>query len=343
MRTSLTTPLALRRIGSTPNAGAARAGSTPGAFTLIEILVALAVLMLMLSIILVPINMGLNVFHIGKARSEVQQANQLVLNQLAAELKSAVFVFPNEEMPGITNKAPYTAANNQNNQPYYSKTTNAGVSNTARLDFLLPATNGAAILTPPQASNYIVTYYARRLDPDPNKAYDVFSNPIVLWRAQYPYRNDDGSAATTNLNSTRYPVWTGSAVRTGSEWLTQSNDEPHLESQSGYTILAVAASHTLLTPRDMALVALPTSVANRTRAELSATPTDLNGDGTIEENETRSYQPDSSFICDDINGDGKIDRVTISLLLQKYDSLADAADKSQQLRSTQTVALPNIK
>jgi type II secretory pathway pseudopilin PulG len=343
MRNSLTTPLALRRTGSTPGVVAARYASTPGAFTLIEILVALAVLMLMMSIILVPINMGLSVFHIGKARSEVQQANQLVLNQLASELKRAVFVFPNEQMPGITDKAPYTAANNQNNQPYYSLTTNAGIANTARLDFLLPATAGGVILTPPRANNYVVTYYARRLYAGTTKPYDVFTNPIVLWRAQYPYQNDDGSAAPTKLDNSRYPVWNGSAVKAGSTWLTQSYGEPDLEARSDYAALAVAASHTLITPRDMALVSPPTTITGRTRAELSTTPTDLDGDGTVEENEKLSYQPDSSFICDDADNDGKIDRVTISLLLQKYDSLGAADDKSQQIRSTQTVALPNIK
>jgi type II secretory pathway pseudopilin PulG len=325
MRNSLTTPLALRRTGSTPGVVAARSGSVPGAFTLIEILVALAVLMLMMSIILVPINMGLSVFHIGKARSEVQQANQLVLNQLASELKRAVFVFPNEQMPGITDKAPYT---NNDQKPYYDPTiatvADREVSNTARLDFLLPATDSGVILTPPRASNYIVTYYARRLDDDTTKPYDVFSNPIVLWRAQYPYRPDpSGTALTTpaNLTNTRYSDWTNNA----NKWLVQYNGEPNLSPDSSMSLpnfckqdigSANAASHTQITPRDMALVVT---------------------------NPSATLQPDSSFICDDANNDGKIDRVTISLLLQKYDSLGAADDKSQQIRSTQTVALPNIK
>ena len=313
MRNSLTTPIALRHAGSTPGADAARTRSTPGAFTLIEILVALAVMVVMLSIILVPVNMGLNVFHIGKARAEVQQANQLVINQLTSELKRAVFVFSNEEMPGITNKAPYTA---NSDKPYFETITSAGANNTARLDFLLPAVaaNGS-ILTPPQPNNYVVTYYARRLDA--TNAYDIFSNPIVLWRAQYPYRNDDPTSTNTadliNLNSNRYSP-------TAAPWLTQTYSEPNLGAQSDINNASVAAtSHTLITPRDMALVA----------PSAAATPP--------------NYQPDSSFVCDDANNDGKIDRVTMSLLVQKYDSLGAANDKSQQIRSTQSVALPNIK
>lgn len=332
MRNSLTSPLALRRTGSTPGA-TAFARNKPGAFTLIEILVALAVLMLMMSIILVPINMGLNVFHIGKARVEVQQANQLVLNQLAAELKRAVFVFPNEEMPGITNKVPYTL---NGGKPYYDPTiataADRPVSNTARLDFLLPAlSSNGTILTPPQPNNYIVTYYARRLDD--TKAYDIFSNPVVLWRAQYPYNPDPSGAALTtpaNISNTRYGDWTNNA----NKWLFQSDGEPNLSPSSSVPLpnfcnqafnSASAASHTQITPRDMALV------VDATKANLP--DTDPN----------KSLQPDSSFICDDANNDGKIDHVTMSLLLQKYDSLADAEDKSQQIRSTQSVALPNIK
>lgn len=282
-----------------------------GAFTLVEVLVALAVMMVMMTIILVPINMGMNVFHIGKARAEVQSASQLVIGQLAAELKQAVHVFPNEEMPGITDKAPYNGA------PYYDSATSTRVSNTARLDFLLPEVgNNGAILAPPVANNYIVTYYAHRLDPNPAKPYDVFNNPIVLWRAQYPYRNDNSTSTNTadlvNIGADRYTP----SVAT---WLTQDKGEPNLASQSNIDNTAVvSASHTQITPRDMVLVA-PNAAS-----------------GT-------SFQPDSSFICNDANGDGKIDRVTISLLLGKYDSIGAAGDNSQQIRSMQTVALPNIK
>src|SRR5690606_19888634 len=127
---------------------------------------------------------------------------------------------------------------------------------TARLDFLPPtiAANGS-ILVPPIANNYVVTYYARRLKDDPAQAYDVFTNPIVLWRAQYPYRNDDPSSTNTanliNLGADRYaaPV---------ANWLSQEKGEPNLKPQSNINNSAIAsASHTLLTPRDMALVVGP--------------------------------------------------------------------------------------
>jgi len=311
-----------------------RRGSTPSGFTLVEILVALAVMMLLLVIVLVPVNLGLDMFHVGKARSEVSQANQLVLDQLSRELRHAVFVFPNEEMPGITSKAPYPSASG--NQPYYDAATTLRVSNTARIDFLLPAQSAnGSVLIPPRAGNYIVTYYARRLNSADN--YDPHTNPIVLWRAQYPYRNDNSASTNTgnlvNLGTRYAPV---------SSWLKQEKGEADLSQESDFDNDAVAlASHTQLTPRDMAL-ASPFSIASprQTRAALTVSePTHAEA----------LLQPDSSFICDDADGDGKIDRVTMSLLLAKYDSIgaggtdADGNGRSQQIRMTRTVELPNVK
>jgi type II secretory pathway pseudopilin PulG len=296
------------------------------AFTLVEIMVALAIMMLLLAIILVPVNMALNVFHIGKARNEVKQANQVMLNQLAAELRQAVFVFPNEKMPGITDKSPYT---NNNQFPYYDTATSAGVSNTARIDILLPAKNtNGSITTPLRSSNYIVTYYARRLNPKQadgitDNPYDAYSNPIVLFRAQYPFKQDDSTAfaayTATNSNSTnsRYPI--GGSPYAGKVWLTQNgNSEPNLEALCDYSGVTSAANHTLVTPRDMGLVA-PNA--------LDTAP---------------SYQPDSSFTCDDTNDDGKIDRVTVNVNMAKYDALG-ADQKNQKVRLSQTIDLPNVK
>jgi hypothetical protein len=269
-------------------------------------------MMLLLTIILVPVNMALDVFHIGKARNEVQQANRLVLNQVIADLKQAVFVYPNEAMPGITDKAPYSTDPNTAKNPYYATgNTNTRYSNVSRIDMLLPAldSNGNAI-TPLYASNYIVTYYTRRLALDDSVAYDNFSNPVVLYRAQYPITSDNGSTKYSDTSSSRYS--------TASTWLAQNaQGEPSLSTLCSYTPNTQSASHTLITPRDMALVA-PNAIS-----------------GT-------SYQPDTSFICDDTDNDGKIDRVTISIHQAKYDSIG-AQSASQQLRSTQVVDLPNIK
>jgi hypothetical protein len=228
-------------------------------------------------------------------------------------------------MPGITDKSPYTS---NSDQPYYDSIAGSPVSNTSRLDMLLPAQDDSgAIITPTKATNYIVTYYARRLTYDAATSnFDQYSNPIMLWRAQYAYKTDSGTPTAIKTDFTRYSP----SVDT---WLTQNKwEEPNLETLSEYDSTTQANSHTLITPRDMALVAP------------NAEPEDTNGNGTIDASEeaTRSYQPDTSFICDDTDNDGKIDRVTISLHQAKYDAIG-ARSESQQLRSTQVVDLPNIK
>lgn len=306
-----------------------------GAFTLVEVLVSLGVLMVLMAVILVPINLGMNLFHIGKARSEVQQANQLVINQLMGELKKAVFVFPNESIIGTTDRPPY---NNEPGdpdsnefrtaeEPYYDTVLGTRVSNTGRIDFLLPASDSAgAFLMPPVANNYIVTYYARRLRAD--TPYDEFSNPMVLWRAQYPYKNDDGTvpsplpAGFSDISHQRY----NDLDTDSSAWLTQIADEPNLESQTdvaGPEVLL--ASHTQLTPRDMMVV-----VTDERKANLSPTDPD------------HSLATSTAFNCSP-NRDGKISHVTIHLTLAKYDAVNATGKQSQGIRSTQTVSLPNIR
>lgn len=329
-----------------------------GGFTLIEIMVALAVFSLMLTVILIPINLSLDLLHIGKARSEVQQASQVTLDQLQRELRQAVYVFPNAQLRGVTDRYPYGSSTN-NQAPYIhmdgvavvnkafvdSATTGACTSsfgrrnNTARIDFLVPRTNptNGIVLTPTVPEYYLVTYYARRLVvPDSgDQPYDPFNNPVVLFRAQTPYRIDANTffpapdrPAAFNLNTTasRYPLpcaaGTEQDLNRGSMWLTQSqHSEPNLEPLTRAESGTVVGSHTLVTPRGMALI--------------------------VPEAGTGVYSPTTSFVCEDTDGDGKINRVTISLELAQFDSIgADTRNGSpvdQRIRFPRTVDLPNVK
>lgn len=299
------------------------------AFTLVEVLVALGIMMLLMVIILVPVNMALNVFHIGRARSDVQQANRLTMNQIVTDLRQTTFVYPNEQMPGITSKSPYTS---NSNYPYYQLGGTGGVRNLSRLDMILPVRDSTGnVVTPLQPTNYIVTYYARRFKPTTtggaDNPYDNYTNPVVLWRAQYPYKNDNNttfasySATNTNNTSSRYPITPSSSPPyAGQIWLTQSaQEEPNLETLCTYSSSTTQSSHVQVTPRDMGLVA-------------------PNAESTT----ALSYKPDTTFSCDDINNDGKIDRVTISINQAKYDALG-AQSSYQRQRLVQIVDLPNVK
>jgi len=63
-------------------------------------------------------------------------------------------------------------------------------------------------------------------------------------------------------------------------------------------------------------------------------------------NPTPSFIPDNTFICEDTNGDGKIDRVTITMTLGAFDAVgagtSEGRSTDQRIRITQTVDLLNV-
>ena len=307
--------------------------STRG-FTLLEVLVTLALMAIMLAIVFVPLNSAFNIFQIGNSRNDLQLATRQTLSQLDSDLRKAVYVFPNSTLPGVTDKAPFNGA------PYFKGAacddTNR-VSNVGRIDMLLPlhddeifpvpspAPNGS-VVSPLRPAYYLVTYYVRLAEP--TKAYDALSNPLYLFRAKMPYRNSDPAQNFTNINvgSTRYGASCNAAT---SGWLTQdANRMPNLET---YTLDAtgstpeIAGSHTLASPRDLSLPPMSDDTANL----------DLRPRGT-------------SFICEDTNGDGKIDRVTVNLTLVQYDTASVGGSSSgkptyQQNAATDVVNLVNVR
>lgn len=361
-------------------------------FTLIEILVALALFMIMLAIVFIPMNLGINMFHIGKARSEAQGAAVSTMNQMEGEIRRAIYIYPNDALPGVTDQVPYTS-NKKNSTdllgyPYIQTpgplTSSSGacdrfnasmtvpervVGNTARLEMLVPRLGAkGAVQTPVTPDYYLVSYYARRLKAD--KPFDIIDNPIVLYRAQIPYRRTtDGApfqpdtppalitltgARNVDTSLGRYSNATdcsssSTVPNRNSLWLTQSNGptsadpnqvvgEPNLEplcystnTDSRETATPVVeGTHTLATPRGMALVA-------RTK----------NGD------QAQGDLKGVAFLCADSDGDGKIDRVTINLSVGQYDSAggstrngqgsAQSAQLSQTVELTNNRHLSNIK
>ncbi len=343
-----------------------------GAFTLVELLVAVGVMLLLLAVILVPMRLGFDTFHIGKAKSEVQQAAQATVRQIEEDLHRAAYVFPNTAMPGITDATPYQGS--FLNKPYVRSTdaTSAinkqavksvcdtylpgasaeGWENPARIDMLVRAedANGSVVLGRP-FSNYVVTYYARRRDPNPNKGFDELDNPIVLFRAQFPYRNGDetpfavstpAGAYNADTSDARYPTSScplalGSQLNRNALWLGHNYfGEANLEPLCVDSTVSglVIGSHTLATPRGMALVA-----ANARKSLLAPPAPDTDANALV---------PDTSFICESGERNGKtyINRVTINLALAQYDA-ANAATfngihTAQRARYSQVVDLPNL-
>lgn len=333
----------------------------PSGFTLIEMLIALSILMLMLTIIFVPLNLGINFFNIGNSRSQVQQDTQFTLTSIANDLRQAIFVYPNDAMPGITDHSPYTdtintatipvpapyfqsnqtdvfsATGTQDSKPFGNCTRDATTGNTGRLDFILPAMTNGVPTTPVVAGAYQVTYYGRRVDL--TREFDGISNPMVLYRAQYPFRNGDGSpysapgtpsALNADTTGNRYSSAKGGTDR-GSVWLVQDKyGEPDLERlctdavKSGFP--TVIGNHENATPRGMVLIA-PHALDDTL---LNPSPN------------TKSYVPDTSFLCSDTDGDGKIDHIKITMVVGQFDA-AGASQNAQTVRLSEDVDLPNIQ
>ncbi len=111
-------------------------------------MVALGLMLLLLAIIFVPLNQAFNFFRIGQARTALQQAARLTASNIEEDLRHAIHVYPNAELPGVTDRYPYKNPNpdpDAKDAPYINNTScddtngkNDRVSNTSRIDILLP-------------------------------------------------------------------------------------------------------------------------------------------------------------------------------------------------------------
>ena len=342
-------------------AGTKMARALRRGFTLIEVMVALAILSLLLVIMFVPLNLGVNMTQIGTANADTQQAAQTTMNRIVKEISRATFVFPNQRMVGITDKAPYT--NNLPTgspagtvaAPYYATNTGSTdvcsplttVENTSRLDFLLPRYDEDSAVADRRTKGYsIVTYYARRENPTAAASnYDAETNPLGLYRARIPFKSNDGtlfpnpsntSAPNALVDNRRYPSATdcGSDAATynsGARWLVQNQyNEPLLGAVNGDQIGSgtpgtdtVPFSDSRITPKGVGLYAPAAAPLD----PITSPP---------------SFKPETTFICEDTNNNGVIDRVTITLVLGKYDSNG-AQNRAQTVRLTRVVDLPNTE
>jgi len=353
-----------------------------GAFTLVEILVALAIFVLLLAIILVPLNMGMTMLHLGRAQADIQAASQNTVNQMRGDLSRAIYVYPNDVVPSVTGiptspKLPYGDPSLIVNPgdivpvaPYFktdpcTATFDDRVANLSRIDMLLPETDNGNILTPVLPTFYLVTYYARRLNPA--KEYQSIDNPIVLYRAQIPFRNendtrnlfsmvsstgadisapspqneiypptvinDSSQSFNANIYSTRYvdPSACGgntAAINRSAAWLMQSAaGEPNLAPDA--TAPVTNPGGRISTLYGSHTTVLPSGIGMATGLSYKDTRPDY-------------VPPKSTFICADTNKDGIIDQVTVSLVLEKVDDMG-AQPKGQQLGLPQVIDLPNVR
>lgn len=343
------------------------------AFTLIEILVALAIFMLLLAIILVPLNMGMTMLHLGRAQIDIQSASQNTINQMRNDLSHAIYVYPNDMLPSVTGtmdlpKAPYRVAGmtGVSVAPYFNTDPcdilNNRASNLSRIDLLLPETDNGSILTPVLPTFYLVTYYARRLDP--SKDYQSIDNPIVLYRAQIPFRNQNDtrdmfsmvSSSGTDLPTAGEDVYPPTIATDPTQSINQEFNANIYSTR--YTNLSACGTNAASINRSAAwlqqspagepnLLPLTNPGGNISTLYGSHTTVLPSGIGMATGLSYKASSPDyvlpkSTFICADTNKDGIIDQVTISLALEKVDDMGSEPG-GQQMGTPQIVDLPNVR
>jgi len=360
--------------------------SRANAFTLVEMLVAIAVLSILLAVVFVPLRLAINSLHIGQAQTTTQNAAQATLDNMERDFRRAVYVFPNTALANVTDRTPYTSNNNglpyvrsQDPNDIFTSATNPaqnvpqkgfcelGASNgsiswgnTARVDMILakkiqpypsplpsptPTPNPSAGQTafPLQPGYTIVTYYARRQNV--TLPYDPVDNPLVLYRAEFPYRGTLPTGSTTpNVASTRYDACSSTGNSNAATiWMAhnvygEANLEP-LCVDATDSANTIGGSHTAAIPRGVGLVA---SQAYRLNSNLNPTPTPPTAADA-------PLVPDTSFQLSDTNGDGKINQVTVSLALETFDTNQGASvnsngqPKGQIVRARRVFDLPNVR
>lgn len=300
-------------------------------------MVAVALFAVLMIVVFVPLTQAARFLSVGRTRAGLQQSADQTMTQLQRDLQRAIYVYPNNALPSVTDKLPYSSTG-QPKGPYFQTSATGDIGNTSRIDILLPELDAnGAVKYPITPAKYIVTYYARRLNTDrPASAYD---NPVVLVRAQYPYIGRDGARLDTIIDTTNSRYNTG--AKNG--WLIQGKtgfypDEFDLGSLCVDSVLPanspnpiVVGSIAVVTPRNIALV-----------TPVIAPPI------------TANLNPNTSFNCADVNGDGKIDQVTVNLTITQFDQQVTNGGNNmkenvgdnrnfQKFTLSQSINLPNIR
>jgi prepilin-type N-terminal cleavage/methylation domain-containing protein len=96
----------LTRAATSASVGAMRTGGRARGFSLVELLVSLAVLSLVLAAVLSVLRAGLGAYGWGAARVEAQQSARIALERMARELREAGYDPTGAGMPGIVVAAP---------------------------------------------------------------------------------------------------------------------------------------------------------------------------------------------------------------------------------------------
>lgn len=193
MKMSNATLFTTVRRGRERRAAAGALAGGPGGFTLVEVLVVLAILVILFGLLFAPMMAGMDMAQQGKVQSRLQDVARQAAEEVQRELINAVYVYP---------------------PPSYQVGTTTTVTDYSEVAFVPADTDSSGNVTTPrrprlftyggQSEYLVVRYWVKPPDLTGGKAYDE-TNPFVLMRQEGVYRWDSalgryvfGSVNTTN-------------------------------------------------------------------------------------------------------------------------------------------------
>lgn len=183
----------MKECGSVMRPGRARRGG----FTLTEILVALAIMVILFALLFAPMMAGLDWVTTGRANVNLQDACRLAMEQMRREIGEAVYVHPT---PGVD----FSGADGT-----WGTDDDTRIPNYSQILFNPPARDGSGrVINPPHAAvdgatglPYVVRYTVRKAFPTLEYSED---NPFALYRQEFIW---DATQATPLGSYDSSAVW----------------------------------------------------------------------------------------------------------------------------------------
>lgn len=143
--------------------------------TLIEVLVALALLSIVFGLVILPFTKSFDLIRRARVAGSLESAIMLCMRQIEADISRARIIFLTE--------SPYDLQDGEVNDN----------DSAGRIDIVMTNSKALRLNIPLIPEDKIVTYYSRFLDSSKPRSLDPkFTNPVVLYRVEHPPTDSDG-------------------------------------------------------------------------------------------------------------------------------------------------------
>jgi prepilin-type N-terminal cleavage/methylation domain-containing protein len=244
------------------------------AFTLTELLVAIAILSIMFTLLFIPMTQAFDNARRGRIMAELQNAADYALEIMVRELMQATEVLPQERLHAEDHTYTYPSGwriVHQQGEPLNQiDDLDSGDDDTlSRIDFIVRAVKDDRLT--PQSQQQVITYYLRRNDPSrPLQYLDVGNFPAnrrQIFRAHWqpdPNMEPQPELDQSGLPTGRWLVRDGWALEDFSILQLPLNQRQNYLTPSP---IATFISHTALTPPDIDVADLRFTVERRPESD----------------------------------------------------------------------------